>query len=128
MNSEHHVTTAPLSAGSAPVRPGDEPLVDQLMCRVQILEEEKRRWKFISVICLALLLLLLVGGTAVMGLAAMSSFGASRWQQERLRALEQAEMEIRMAEQQRALVEQQRQEAERIIQDAERQRAKQKDE
>jgi hypothetical protein len=128
MNSEQHVTAAPLSVGSASVRPGDEPLVDQLMCRVQTLEEEKRRWKFIGVICLALLLLLLVGGTAVMGLAAMSSLGIGRMQQERLRALEQAEMEIRLAEQQRALAEQQRQEAERIIQEAERQRAKQKDE
>jgi hypothetical protein len=128
MNPEHHVSASPMSVGADPVRPGDEPLVDQLMCRVQTLEEEKRRWKFISVVCLALLLLLLVGGSAVMGLAAMSSFGASRWQQERMRALEQAEMQVRMAEQQRALAEQQRQEAERTIQEAERQRAKQKEE
>ena len=128
MNPEHHVSASPMSVESASVRPGDEPLVDQLMCRVQTLEEEKRRWKFISVICLALLLLLLVGGTAVLGLAAMSSLGVGRMQQERLRVLEQAEMEIRMAEQQRALAEQQRQEAERLIQEAERQRAQQKDE
>lgn len=125
MNPDQHVSASPSSLGSAAAPPADDPLVDQLMRRVQSLEGEKRRWKFISVICLALLLLMLVGGTAVMGLAAMSSLGIGRMQQERLRALEQVEMEIRRAEE---LADGQRQEAERILQEAERQRAKPKDE
>jgi hypothetical protein len=40
----------------------DDPNVDHLLRRVQVLEKEKRRWKAIGVTAIVVLLLLFVGG------------------------------------------------------------------
>jgi hypothetical protein len=89
--SDDHVQSerpAALSAGQAATN-GDA-IVDQLMRRVQSLEEEKRRWKglFLGAGCL-LLLMLIGGGLFVAGTAAMWYRTARLAREAELRAVEQ---------------------------------------
>lgn len=94
----------------------DEPLVDELRHRLQILEQEKRRWKLIGIVALSAFVLLLVGGgVVVLGTVSLS---AVQLREEQRRALE-AETEARMqAERARMEAERARQEAQRAAEDA----------
>jgi hypothetical protein len=89
----------------------DEPLVDELRHRLQVLEQEKRRWKMIGITALVAFALLLVGGGAVV--VGTASLFAVQVREERMRAME-AEREARMqAERARMDAERARQEAQR---------------
>lgn len=114
MNPESHVSAVPFDRNALPPSVTDESIVDQLMRRIQTLEVEKRRWKSIGLVSLALLLLVFVSGTGVVGVAAFSSLGVKRVRMDQLRALEEAELQLRMAEERREQAEQERQEAERL--------------
>jgi hypothetical protein len=90
MSDDHVPSERPpvLSAGQAA---GDsEAIVDQLMRRVQSLEEEKRRWKglFLGAGCL-LLLLLIGGGLFVAGTAAVWYRAARLEREAEIRAVQE---------------------------------------
>lgn len=94
----------------------DEPLVDELRHRMQILEQEKRRWKLIGITALIAFVLLLIGGGVVV-LGTVSMF-AVRAREEQMRAME-AEREARMqAERAQMEAERARQEAQRAADEA----------
>jgi hypothetical protein len=53
----------------------EEPIVDQLMRRLDVLEADKRRWKTIAVVMTLLLVLMMVVGVVVIGLGSWLYLG-----------------------------------------------------
>jgi len=103
MSDQHVQSERPAASGTQPAD-NNEAIVDQLMRRVQSLEEEKRRWKGLFLGAGCLLLLLLMGSSLFIAGTSAVWYRSFRLQQEaELRALEQ-----QMAAQ-RAAVEAQRQ-------------------
>jgi hypothetical protein len=104
MSDEHIQSARPAVSSAGEAATNREAIVDQLMRRVESLEDEKRRWKglFLGAGCL-LLLLLMGGGLFIAGTSAVWYRSARLQQEAELRALEQ-----QMAAQ-RAAVEAQRQ-------------------
>jgi len=100
--SDQHIQTHPSSNAA-------DPMVDQLLRRVQVLEDDKKRWKTIALVCLFLLLLVVVGGglmTAGLGSVYLHYVQREEMQiREMERAQQQAEMVRLQAEAQRAATE-----------------------
>lgn len=87
----------------------DEPMVAELMRRVEHLEQEKRRWKWIALGALLLLIVMTFGGGAVLvGTASLFTFRIHEARMQELEARDRAEMEAVWAE--RAALEAQLQE------------------
>lgn len=80
----------------------DEPLEAELRHRIQVLERENRRWKFIGFTTLtALGVLLVLGGVLMMGAWGLTRAGLARAQEEAMMERDQAEMMRQQAEQER---------------------------
>lgn len=112
MAYEQQITGLPSAVDTRPPVNSD-PLVDQLMQRVQTLETEKRRWKAIGMVAIATVVLLLtVGGLLLVGVASLTGLAAHRRQEQAERLMYEAQLQQRLAEEQRQQVEQLRQAAE----------------
>lgn len=78
----------------------NEPLVDELMRRVETLEREKRRWRLIGISALLFLVLVVFGGgVLVLGTASMYTLQVREQRMRALEAAERAQMEALRAEQ-----------------------------
>jgi hypothetical protein len=95
----------------------DTPRVDELLQRLQSLEEEKRRWKRIALITLTVLLLGVAGGILVSTGTAEVYWRMVQRQEERQRELEEAQQRaVQEAEVTRIIAEQRLREAEQMRQ------------
>jgi hypothetical protein len=113
MNSEHvQNSLAPDSFGSGPAPAETETVVDRLMRRVQVLEEDKSWWKRLAIIACLLLLLAVIGGSAGIVGGGVMYWSAMERQREELRMMEEsrvqeAQRQAELARQQAELAQQQ---------------------
>jgi uncharacterized protein HemX len=78
----------------------NEPLVDELMRRVDSLERENRRWRLIGIGALLFLVLVVFGGGVLLvGTASMYTLQIREQRSRELEAAERAQMEALRAEQ-----------------------------
>ena len=82
--SDLRIQTGPAAANA-------DPIVDQLLRRVQTLEADKRRWKATALVCLLLLLLAVIGG-------GLGTLGVGSVYLSYMQRVERQEMAIREAE------------------------------
>ncbi len=98
----------------------DNELVDQLLRRVDVLEGDKRRWKRIAFTALTLLVLLVVGGSLLLGSLGTVWYRSARARLDAEHALMQAEIQANLqAQRAQQAAEQARLEAEKARRDAE---------
>jgi hypothetical protein len=85
-----HIQTSPSPTAA-------DPMVDQLLLRVQALEDSKKRWRMLALSLLLLLVLTVVGGTlTVMGVGSIYVHYVQR-EEMRLREMEAARQQAEMA-------------------------------
>jgi uncharacterized protein HemX len=109
--SDHIQPELPRRPKYEPAEETHDPLVDELRRRVQVLEQEKRRWKVVGISALIVLLLVVIGG-GILGVGT-ASFYTHRLRQAQMQAEVEA-MRARMeAERAMEAMEQARREAAR---------------